>query len=365
MTTSSQRRLCDYCDDTTAVLYCRADSAKLCFSCDREVHGTNQLFAKHARSQLCDACDDAPASIFCTAESSVLCQNCDWERHNDTVSVVHHRRPLEGFNGCPSVTELLAILGFEDVDKKGLFWAEENGFFDRSSDLLMWDVPSVVGLDDLIVSDSSRSFQAMGIPPLPKNRNAVCGQHKEEILSQLRELAKKEPDSSNYENVDLESLLGFEAIVPDPVQPGKMCVGSHCEAEEEPNTFSAFEARTCQWCINCSSENVHQDVVPQTSSTSRLQESCRDSEKHSDMMGDSVSHANDAHNQHPVDSNALPDFPKTFPCELTSQERETAISRYKEKRKTRRYEKRIRYESRKVRAESRTRIKGRFAKIGH
>ncbi|XP_024026201.1 zinc finger protein CONSTANS-LIKE 13-like, partial [Morus notabilis] len=168
MTTSSQRRLCDYCDDTTAVLYCRADSAKLCFSCDREVHGTNQLFAKHARSQLCDACDDAPASIFCTAESSVLCQNCDWERHNDTVSVVHHRRPLEGFNGCPSVTELLAILGFEDVDKKGLFWAEENGFFDRSSDLLMWDVPSVVGLDDLIVSDSSRSFQAMGIPPLPK-----------------------------------------------------------------------------------------------------------------------------------------------------------------------------------------------------
>lgn len=66
------------------------------------------------------------------------------------------------------MTELLAILGFEDVDKKGLFWGEENGFFDRSSDLLMWDVPSVVGLDDLIVSDSSRSFQAMGIPPLPK-----------------------------------------------------------------------------------------------------------------------------------------------------------------------------------------------------
>lgn len=84
---------------------------------------------------------------------------------------------------------------------------------------------------------------------LNQNRNAVCGQHKEEILSQLRELAKKEPDSSNYENVDLESLLAFEAIVPDPnVQPGRMCVGSHCEAEEEPNTFSAFEVKLFLKC---------------------------------------------------------------------------------------------------------------------
>lgn len=43
-------------------------------------------------------------------------------------------------------------------------------------------------------------------------------------------------------------------------------------------------------------------------------------------------------------------------------EREAKVNRYKEKRKKRRYEKQIRYASRKAYAETRPRIKGRFAK---
>lgn len=45
-----------------------------------------------------------------------------------------------------------------------------------------------------------------------------------------------------------------------------------------------------------------------------------------------------------------------------SMEREAKIMRYKEKRKKRRYEKQVRYESRKAYAEMRPRVKGRFAK---
>ena len=45
-----------------------------------------------------------------------------------------------------------------------------------------------------------------------------------------------------------------------------------------------------------------------------------------------------------------------------SMEREAKIMRYKEKRKKRRYEKQVRYASRKAYAEMRPRIKGRFAK---
>ncbi|CAL9089895.1 unnamed protein product [Musa textilis] len=44
------------------------------------------------------------------------------------------------------------------------------------------------------------------------------------------------------------------------------------------------------------------------------------------------------------------------------REREAKIMRYKEKRKKRRYEKQVRYESRKAYAEMRPRVKGRFAK---
>lgn len=167
-------RPCDYCNNSTALLYCRADSAKLCFSCDREVHSTNQLFSKHTRSLICDSCNDSPATILCSTESSVFCQNCDWENHNLSLSSPHERRPLEGFNGCPSVNELLSIVGLHDVEKKSLLLSEESvadGFLSCeidgfSDDLFVWDAPSFVSFDDLI--STSHSYSAMEVPPLPK-----------------------------------------------------------------------------------------------------------------------------------------------------------------------------------------------------
>ncbi|XP_057495703.1 zinc finger protein CONSTANS-LIKE 15-like [Actinidia eriantha] len=48
--------------------------------------------------------------------------------------------------------------------------------------------------------------------------------------------------------------------------------------------------------------------------------------------------------------------------EMIAQNRGNAMLRYKEKKKTRRYDKHIRYESRKARADTRKRVKGRFVK---
>lgn len=162
------QHLCDFCGNNTALLYCRADSAKLCFTCDREVHSTNQLFTKHTRWLLCNLCDSSPASILCCTETSVLCQNCDWESHNKLLSL-HERRPLEGFTGCPSVSELLSILGFEDLGKKELLCGGDDGAY-GFSDWVIWDAPSVVTLDDLIANnnESRHNYQAIGVPPLPK-----------------------------------------------------------------------------------------------------------------------------------------------------------------------------------------------------
>ncbi|CAK9179057.1 unnamed protein product [Ilex paraguariensis] len=52
----------------------------------------------------------------------------------------------------------------------------------------------------------------------------------------------------------------------------------------------------------------------------------------------------------------------TADMELLAKNRGNAMLRYKEKKKTRRYEKHIRYESRKARADTRKRVKGRFVK---
>lgn len=51
-----------------------------------------------------------------------------------------------------------------------------------------------------------------------------------------------------------------------------------------------------------------------------------------------------------------------MPTQLTPIDRKARVQRYMEKKKTRKFEKTIRYASRKAYAETRPRIKGRFAK---
>ncbi|KAJ7972901.1 CONSTANS-like zinc finger protein [Quillaja saponaria] len=366
-------RLCDYCGDSTALLYCRADSAKLCFSCDREVHSTNQLFSKHTRSQLCDACDASPATIHCSTENSVFCQNCDWERHNLSLSEVHDRRPLEGFTGCPSVTELLTIVGFDDVGNKALFLTDSgdaaDGFlgseFDGLSEFLgselVSDTPSIVSLDDLIVSTNSpHNYNAMEVPPMPKNRRAAGGRHKEELLNQLRQFAKTEPNL-NYGDNNTERLNGRQYLVPEQCgEPGNFSTGFK-EHGIEAEIFPSYEAGDFQW-HNDSGEPVTHAFLPNTSLRSCPQE-VPGKHSFSDVCGNHVNDQYGGQSQNLCNSENLSPAPRVAPYELTSQERDSAISRYKEKRKTRRYDKHVRYETRKVRAESRTRIKGRFAKM--
>ncbi|XVE73255.1 hypothetical protein DITRI_Ditri11bG0102500 [Diplodiscus trichospermus] len=240
-----RRRLCDYCNQSKAVLYCRADSARLCFSCDREVHSANQLFTRHSRSLLCDSCDQSSASIFCETEQSVFCSNCDWENHKFPSSSLHNRRPIEGFTGCPPVSELVGFFGIEDLGNKAPFLSEEKvgygdvGEEDGLLDLLSWETPVISCLDDLIVSsDFDHGFNPTDVPPLPKNRNASCGQHKEDILHQLRELAKSEPTLS-FEKTDIEAIIGFQPLISDTdnLLPGSV------KKDTDPISFPACEVQ--------------------------------------------------------------------------------------------------------------------------
>lgn len=68
------------------------------------------------------------------------------------------------------------------------------------------------------------------------------------------------------------------------------------------------------------------------------------------------------------DHNAMADVSNNFsrndavPNPISGVDREARVLRYREKRKNRKFEKTIRYASRKAYAETRPRIKGRFAK---
>ncbi|XP_076884048.1 zinc finger protein CONSTANS-LIKE 15-like [Bidens hawaiensis] len=108
---------CDYCNHHSAVIFCRADSAKLCLLCDYHVHAANALSGKHHRSQICDGCRNSAVSVRCATDNLVLCRDCDSDSHaNCTVSAVHDRIPVEGFTGTPSPVDLAASFGL-DLDQ--------------------------------------------------------------------------------------------------------------------------------------------------------------------------------------------------------------------------------------------------------
>ncbi|KAK6928582.1 CCT domain, partial [Dillenia turbinata] len=186
---------CDFCNEKPSVLFCRADSAKLCLFCDRQVHSANALSRKHVRSQICDNCRSEPASFRCSTDNLLLCQDCDWDSHgNCPVSALHERTKIEGFSDCPSAVELSSIWGFDlsSIDSMGV-----NNFHD----------PTVPDCGTELGSEILR-FSKM------RSTNS-CGKHRGSIYEQLVELLR----------MDLARLDGDAATVLGPSTPGR--VGNH------------------------------------------------------------------------------------------------------------------------------------------
>lgn len=100
--------LCDFCGVARAVVYCKPDSARLCFHCDGCVHSANFLSRRHPRSLLCDKCNSHPAIIRCLDEKLSLCQGCDWNA-NGCSSLGHQLRTLNCYTGCHSLAEFSKI----------------------------------------------------------------------------------------------------------------------------------------------------------------------------------------------------------------------------------------------------------------
>jgi len=102
--------ICEFCGEIRSSVYCRADAARLCLSCDLEVHAANALSERHARSLLCEACNTEPAAIKCFNHTLFLCQNCDGNTHF-SCSEEHKRQPLQCYTGCPSAAQLASLWG--------------------------------------------------------------------------------------------------------------------------------------------------------------------------------------------------------------------------------------------------------------
>ncbi|KAJ0024930.1 hypothetical protein Pint_09059 [Pistacia integerrima] len=121
---------CDVCNKDEASVFCTADEAALCDTCDHRVHHANKLASKHQRFSLlhpsskelplCDVCQEKRAFVFCQQERAILCRDCDVPIHTANEYTQKHNRFLLtgvklsaattlytsfGNNGCDSVPD--------------------------------------------------------------------------------------------------------------------------------------------------------------------------------------------------------------------------------------------------------------------
>ncbi|KAH8509534.1 hypothetical protein H0E87_011334 [Populus deltoides] len=95
---------CDVCSKEEASVFCTADEAALCDTCDHGVHHANKLASKHQRFSLlhpysknfpiCDICQDKRAFLFCQQDRAILCGDCDGPIHTANEHTQKHNRFL-------------------------------------------------------------------------------------------------------------------------------------------------------------------------------------------------------------------------------------------------------------------------------
>lgn len=95
---------CDVCNKDDASVFCTADEAALCDTCDHRVHHANKLASKHQRFSLihpsskqfpvCDICQERRAFLFCQQDRAILCRECDLPVHAANEHTQKHSRFL-------------------------------------------------------------------------------------------------------------------------------------------------------------------------------------------------------------------------------------------------------------------------------
>ncbi|KAG8385909.1 hypothetical protein BUALT_Bualt03G0094100 [Buddleja alternifolia] len=370
-------QLCDFCGEQRSMVYCRSDAAFLCLSCDRNIHSANALSRRHSRTLICERCNSQPAVVRCIEEEISLCQNCNWSGHDAPDSAIEHKRQtINCYSGCPSATEFKRIWSFFSVDQSSckleagpiiLEEGDENLSHCQSQPV---DHSTKDAAMEPIASDAEQLNESGSLDPL---KNKACS-------SRIRKTGSTDTLYQDFDISDIEMSLenydgGFDETADDwqqffdnggiggAFEVGNIC-GIECDAEcvhvaKDPSARSKKMQQAPASSDSFTSCKSDPDVYFPGPSDSSLSLSFRGPNGES-STGD--------HQE--CGGHSLPMI-EEHPCSVSYSEnqfssafRDGAVLRYKEKRKSRQFDKKIRYASRKVRADVRKRVKGRFVKAG-
>ncbi|GFS30434.1 zinc finger CONSTANS-like protein [Actinidia rufa] len=302
---------CDSCKSAVALLFCRVDSAFLCMGCDAKVHRVGNGHARHERVWMCEVCEQAPASVTCKADAAALCAACDRDIHSaNPLARRHERVPVDSFfDSAETVVKSAAAATFlvaADETGPNTETAPPSWVIPDPTGKALVDLPEMKSID-LLFSDSDQLLD-FDYPVSLHNSGT-------DSVVPVQPVKSQQPLTQEMMNPTSENYLEIDFTAPK----------LNYAAQSLSNSFS--------------SSSMDVGVVPDGSSVSE------------------ISYPFARHGHGSVD---FCGSVNTTPCQWT--DREARVLRYREKRKNRKFEKTIRYASRKAYAETRPRIKGRFAK---
>ncbi|KHN17564.1 Zinc finger protein CONSTANS-LIKE 5 [Glycine soja] len=307
---------CDSCKLASAALFCHLDSAFLCIACDSNIHCSNKLASRHERVWMCEVCEQAPASVTCKADAAALCVTCDSDM-----------APF--FDSAESIVKASATasFGFVVPSDDG---AASDVFAPDDSDSAAWLIPN-----------PNFGSKLMDAPEIKS---------KEIFFSEMDPFLDFDYSNSFQNN----NSAGNDSVV--PVQKPSLApplINNHHHHQSE----TCFDVDFCR--SKLSSFNYPSNSLSQSVSSSSLDVGVvPDGNTVSDMSYSFGRNSSDSSGIVVVSGNSV----GQGATQLCGMDREARVLRYREKRKNRKFEKTIRYASRKAYAETRPRIKGRFAK---
>jgi hypothetical protein len=267
---------------------------------------------------VCEVCEQAPAAVTCKADAAALCVSCDADIHSaNPLASRHERVPVETFFDSAetavakiSASSTFGILGSSTTvdltavpvmaDDLGLCpWLLPNDFNEPAK--IEIGTENMKGSSDFMFSDFDRLIDF------------------------------EFPNSFNHH----QNNAGGDSLVPvqTKTEPLPLTNNDHCfDIDFCRSKLSAFTYPSQSVSHSVSTSSIEYGVVP------------------------------DGNTNNSVNRSTITSSTTGGDHQASSMDREARVLRYREKRKNRKFEKTIRYASRKAYAESRPRIKGRFAK---
>ncbi|KAK7390898.1 hypothetical protein VNO78_19084 [Psophocarpus tetragonolobus] len=141
-----------YLQPIQPLVYCKADAAYLCLSCDAKVHLANALSGRHLRNLVCNSCGHNLAYVLCLDRKMLFCRDCDKKLHN--VSLPHKKRAIRSFMGCPSANDFAALWGYELNE------------IEKSASQDQFDSVSCVSADLNVIKVSGKPGIQTGVPSM-------------------------------------------------------------------------------------------------------------------------------------------------------------------------------------------------------